>query len=120
MKIIDKINAAIAEDKIFYSFEYFPPKTDAGVENLYARIERMAQIKPSFIDITWGAGGSTAAMTLEIATTAQNTNGVETQIHMTCTNMKKEDLIDSIQKAKENGIQNILCLRGGTMSIVIV
>jgi methylenetetrahydrofolate reductase (NADPH) len=112
MKIIDKINAAVAEDKIFYSFEYFPPKTEAGVENLYSRIERMAQINPSFIDITWGAGGSTAAMTIEIGTTAQNMVGIETQIHMTCTNMKKEDLVAAINKAKDNGLQNILCLRG--------
>lgn len=112
VKLIDKINASLAEDKLFWSFEYFPPKTEAGVENLYSRIERMAQLNPSFIDITWGAGGSTAAMTIDIGTTAQNMVGIETQIHMTCTNMKREDLVAAIQKAKDSGLQNILCLRG--------
>ena len=113
MKIIDKINQCIEENKTFFSFEYFPPKTDAGVENLYQRLQRMAKLGPMFIDITWGAGGSTAGKTLEIGATAQNMIGVETQIHMTCTNMKVEELDKAIQTAKDMGISNILALRGG-------
>ncbi|KAL9657366.1 hypothetical protein ABK040_014355 [Willaertia magna] len=112
MKIIDRINQCIEENKTFYSFEYFPPKTDAGVENLYQRLERMAKLAPLFIDITWGAGGSTAGKTIEIGQTAQNMIGLETQIHMTCTNMKVEDIDNAIQTAKDLGIQNILALRG--------
>ncbi|KAG2388649.1 hypothetical protein C9374_000088 [Naegleria lovaniensis] len=112
MKIIDKINQCIEENKTFYSFEYFPPKTDAGVENLYQRLQRMAKFAPLFIDITWGAGGSTAGKTIEIGATAQNMIGVETQIHMTCTNMKIDELDKAIQTAKDLGISNILALRG--------
>jgi methylenetetrahydrofolate reductase (NADPH) len=112
MKIIDKINEAISQDKTFFSFEYFPPKTDDGVENLYARLDRMSKLNPMFIDVTWGAGGSTADKTIDISTNAQNAIGLETQIHMTCTNMKKEDLKKNIAIAKKNGIQNILALRG--------
>src|SRR5690606_22912226 len=101
------------QDKIFYSFEYFPPKTEEGVANLFSRLERMSKLQPLFIDITWGAGGSTSDLTIDIATTAQNCIGLESQIHMTCTNMSKDDLDKNIERAKKNGIQNILTLRGG-------
>ncbi|CAO3662455.1 unnamed protein product [Rhizopus microsporus] len=57
MKITTKIKKAEDEGRMFYSFEYFPPKTTMGVQNLYDRIERMQQFGPEFIDITWGAGG---------------------------------------------------------------
>ena len=66
-KIIDKLNAAIASGTPFFSFEYFPPKTDEGVANLKERQHRMAALGPTFCDITWGAGGSTADLTLDIA-----------------------------------------------------
>jgi len=72
MKIIDKINEKIAAGETFYSFEYFPPKTDEGVKNLHDRQMRMAALGPTFCDITWGAGGSTADLTLTIATDMQN------------------------------------------------
>lgn len=72
MKIIDKINAHIADGTTFFSFEYFPPKTDDGVRNLTERQHRMAALNPTFCDITWGAGGSTADLTLDIASRMQN------------------------------------------------
>merc|ERR1711977_238672 len=54
----------------WFSFEYFPPKTDLGVQNLYERFDRMAALDPMWIDVTWGAGGSTADKTLEICINA--------------------------------------------------
>ena len=66
MKIIDKINAKLEADEPFYSFEYFPPKTDKGSANLLARLDRMSQFNPLFIDVTWGAGGSTRFGLLEV------------------------------------------------------
>ena len=59
------------------SFEFFPPKTSAGVNNLYTRMERMATLEPAFVDVTWGAGGSTRDLTIEIAANAQKFCGVE-------------------------------------------
>ena len=70
-KIIDKLNGKIAEGKSFFSFEYFPPKTDEGVHNLKERQMRMAALGPCFCDITWGAGGSTAEVTLDVARSMQ-------------------------------------------------
>ncbi|EGC34903.1 methylenetetrahydrofolate reductase [Dictyostelium purpureum] len=112
MKIIDKINQKKESNVPFYSFEYFPPKTMEGVQNLYDRLGRMLLFEPLFIDITWGAGGSTSALTLEIAEKAQNVCGLETMMHLTCTNMPVNEIIYALDKAKATGIRNILALRG--------
>ena len=98
--------------KPFYSFEYFPPKTPAGVANLYERVERMAKLEPMFVDITWGAGGTTSELTLELASNYQQQFNLETQMHLTCTNVTKEMVTDALIKARAAGIRNILCLRG--------
>lgn len=76
-------------------------------------MESMAKLNPLFIDITWGAGGSTSDLTIQIAATAQNLIGLESQIHMTCTDMPEEAVRKAIIRAKKAGIRNILALRGG-------
>lgn len=112
MKIIDKVHQRIAEGKPFFSFEYFPPRTAEGVENLLERQERMVAHGPVFCDITWGAGGTTADVTLDIAIKMQNQICIDTMMHLTCTNIKVEQLSDALAQVKRNGIQNILALRG--------
>lgn len=113
MKLIDIVNQKLAAEQTpFYSFEFFPPKTEKGVENLYARLDRMALLGPAWFDVTWGAGGSTSKLTIEICKNAQKYVGVETMMHMTCTNMPVEELREALKKAREAGIQNILALRG--------
>ena len=112
MKLVDKIRTSIEEGQPFYSFEYFPPKTAPGLLNLYDRIERMSKLSPIFLDITWGAGGSTADLSLEIASSMQNLIGLETQMHLTCTNMPRAELIEALAQTRDKGIQNILALRG--------
>ncbi|KAI7861583.1 methylenetetrahydrofolate reductase-domain-containing protein [Spinellus fusiger] len=112
MKVIDKIHKAEEENRHYWSFEYFPPKTAQGVQNLYDRMERMQRMGPEFIDITWGAGGSSAELTLEMVATAQSVYGLETMMHLTCTNMPIEMLDHALKTAKECGCQNILALRG--------
>lgn len=112
MKIIDKIRTGEAENKALFSFEFFPPKTEEGVENLFERMERMVVHGPSFCDITWGAGGSTADLTLEIANRMQNIVCVETMMHLTCTVMPVEKIDHALETIKSNGLQNVLALRG--------
>ncbi|RCH95715.1 hypothetical protein CU097_000293, partial [Rhizopus azygosporus] len=112
MKITTKIKKAEDEGRMFYSFEYFPPKTAMGVQNLYDRIERMQRFGPEFIDITWGAGGSSADLTTEIVATTQSVYGLETMMHLTCTNMPIEKIDKALEAAKRCGCQNILALRG--------
>jgi methylenetetrahydrofolate reductase (NADPH) len=116
MKIIEKITEEISssdQDKVpFYSFEFFPPKTEAGVENLYLRMERMTAMQPIFVDITWGAGGSTKDLTMAISEYTQTYFGTEVLMHLTCTNLTVDQIKGILKSARAAGIQNILALRG--------
>jgi len=95
-----------------FSFEYFPPKTAQGVQNLYDRMDRMYSFGPKFIDITWGAGGRIAELTCEMVVQAQTYLGLETCMHLTCTDMGVEKVNDALRKAYKAGCTNILALRG--------
>ncbi|KAK9422607.1 hypothetical protein SUNI508_00470 [Seiridium unicorne] len=95
-----------------FSFEYFPPKTAQGVQNLYDRMERMYEFGPKFIDVTWGAGGRIAELTCEMVVQAQTYFGLETCMHLTCTDMGEEKVNDALQRAYKAGCTNILALRG--------
>jgi methylenetetrahydrofolate reductase (NADPH) len=95
-----------------FSFEFFPPKTAQGVQNLYDRMDRMHGLGPSFIDITWGAGGRMAQLTCEMVSVAQAQYGLETCMHLTCTDMGKEKVDDALKSAYKAGCTNILALRG--------
>lgn len=110
VKIIDKINSNSSIP--FFSFEFFPPKTEAGVENLYLRMDRMTGLQPIFVDITWGAGGCTKDLTMAIAEYTQTYFGVDVLMHLTCTNLTIENIKEILRSAREVGIQNILALRG--------
>ncbi|KAJ3312573.1 hypothetical protein HDV04_002890 [Boothiomyces sp. JEL0838] len=112
MKITEKIKIAEAEGRPYWSFEYFPPKTETGVINLFDRMERMQLLGPEFVDVTWNAGGTSSDTTMEICATAQKVYGLETCMHLTCTNMPREKIDIALREAKANGIQNILALRG--------
>ena len=83
MHIKDMLSEAEAAGYPSFSFEFFPPKTAQGVQNLYDRMDRMHGLGPSFIDITWGAGGTLAELTLEMVSVAQAQYGLETCMHLT-------------------------------------
>eukprot|EP01029_Cantina_marsupialis_P022206 TRINITY_DN5412_c0_g2_i1.p1 TRINITY_DN5412_c0_g2~~TRINITY_DN5412_c0_g2_i1.p1 ORF type:complete len:597 (-),score=203.32 TRINITY_DN5412_c0_g2_i1:321-2111(-) len=112
MKIIDKINSAVAEERTFYSFEFFPPKSQPQVDKLHQRVDRLAKLEPLFIDVTWGAGGSTSKRTIEIVQKLQKYAGLEVMMHLTCTNLPISMVKDALEAAKDAGVQNILALRG--------
>ncbi len=76
-------------------------------------MDRMASWIPAWADVTWGAGGSTSQVTLEICTHAQNMTGLETMMHLTCTNLPATEVEQALEKAKAAGLRNILALRGG-------
>lgn len=111
-KITDKI-AAMPPDATYISLEFFPPKTQMGFANLRSRLERMARaLNPAFVNVTWGAGGSTAIKSLELAEICQRELGLTTCLHLTCTNMSKTLIDKALEDAKVLGIRNILALRG--------
>lgn len=103
---------SLKQDEKFISFEFFPPKTDGGFRNLLARLNRMLALNPLFVTVTWGAGGSTSEKSLELASMCQKLLNLTTVLHLTCTNTNKEIIDDALEKAKKNGVRNILALRG--------
>ncbi|TPX09638.1 uncharacterized protein E0L32_009111 [Thyridium curvatum] len=111
-KITDKV-AALPPDASYFSLEFFPPKTAMGFSNLRYRLDRMSRaLRPLFVNVTWGAGGSTAQKSLELAEICQRELGVTTCMHLTCTNMSKDLIDNALADAKALGIRNILALRG--------
>lgn len=111
-KITDKI-AALPADGEYFSLEFFPPKTAMGFANLRDRLQRMEQaLRPLFVNVTWGAGGSTADKSLELAELCQRQLGMTTCLHLTCTNMSQTLIDKALEDAKALGIRNILALRG--------
>lgn len=108
MKIIERLN----ENKVHISFEVFPPKTDAGYESVKRAVDEIAVLKPSFISVTYGAGGGTSKNTVKIASHIKNELGVPSIAHLTCMSSTKEEVRNVIEQMKVSGIENILALRG--------
>lgn len=108
MKIIDRLN----EDKIHISFEVFPPKTDAGFDKVLEATDKIAALKPSYISVTYGAGGGTSKNTAKIASHIKDDLGVLSLAHLTCASSTKDEVRNVIANLKRLGIENILALRG--------
>lgn len=108
MKIIDRL----LEDKVHISFEVFPPKTDAGYEKVRSATEQIAGLHPSYISVTYGAGGGTSKNTAKIASYIRDGLGVESLAHLTCASSTKAEVQTVIENLKALGIENILALRG--------
>lgn len=97
----------------YYSFEFFPPKTEPGLDNLLTRIDRMSRrLDPLFVSVTWGANGSTLSRTLAVASHAQRFACVDVLLHLSCTGLTREQIAQILHMAKSSGVRNILALRG--------
>jgi len=94
------------------SFEFFPPKTEEGVETLYRTVEELRPCRPSFVSVTYGAGGSTRDRTIELVTRIQRELGIVTMAHLTCVGSTREEIGDVLRRLHDGGIRNILALRG--------
>ena len=108
MRIIDKIKA----DGVHISFEVFPPKTDAGFESVLKATDGIAELTPSFISVTYGAGGGTSKNTVKIASHIKNDLKIPALAHLTCVSSTKEEVHKVIGQLQKEGIENILALRG--------
>lgn len=108
MKIIDMLKS----DGVHISFEVFPPKTDAGYDKVQSATDAIAKLSPSFISVTYGAGGGTSKNTAKIASHIQNDLGVTSLAHLTCASSTKEEVANVVRDLKKKGIENILALRG--------
>ena len=108
MKIID----ILKQDTLSMSFEVFPPKTDAAFASVKAATEEIAQLKPAFMSVTYGAGGGTSAYTLEIARNIEANYAVPMLAHLTCVSSTREMVAERIAAMKASGIENVMALRG--------
>ena len=108
MKIID----ILRERKTTVSCELFPPKPWASLGNAKKVVRQIAELKPSFISVTCGAGGDGSQNTLDIAKEIQVVNGVPALAHMVCVSLSKEELVSELDALKAEGINNIMALRG--------
>lgn len=108
MKIID----ILRQNKLSLSFEVFPPKTDSAFETVKSATEEIAKLHPSFMSVTYGAGGGTSRYTLDIAKNIKNLYGVPTLEHLTCVSSTRQRVREKIAEIKAAGIENVMALRG--------
>ena len=95
-----------------FSFEFFPPKTDAARDGLTHAVQMLARLKPNFMTVTYGAGGSTRDWTIETASKIQKDTGIPTAAHLTCICTPKTEIADIANRLWDKGIRHIVALRG--------
>lgn len=108
MKIIDLFN----RKKPVISFEVFPPKADTPIETVYNALEKFKVLKPDYISVTYGAGGSQKGRTVEIVSKIKKDYNIESMAHFTCVGHTVEEIDQMLESLEQNGIENILALRG--------
>ena len=107
-----KLSELLQQDKLSLSFEVFPPKTDTAFDSVKAATEEIAKLRPSFMSVTYGAGGGTSRYTLEIAKNIKEQYDVPTLAHLTCVSSTRETVAEKIKQMQEAGIENVMALRG--------
>ena len=107
-----RIDQILEETHPCFSFEFFPPKTEEGEKNLRAALEELEKDKPSFVSVTYGAGGSTRDRTIQIVKWIKQDLGIEAMAHFTCVGATVEELRATLDGIRAAGIDNVLALRG--------
>lgn len=108
MKIVDKFET---EPRTF-SFEFFPPKTPDAVEGLFRTALRLRSLTPSFISVTYGAGGSTRRHTIDLTTRFKDELALTAMAHLTCVGHSRAELREILKELQSRGIENLMLLRG--------
>ena len=107
-----KIKDILKEKTPHISFEVFPPKTDAGFASVLSATDQIGALKPSYMSVTYGAGGGTSKNTVNIASHIKDDLGLTSLAHLTCVSSTKEHVARVIDELKKNNIENVLALRG--------
>jgi methylenetetrahydrofolate reductase (NADPH) len=95
-----------------FSFEFFPPRTDEGVRQLFETVEALRPLGPAYVSVTYGAGGSTRQRTLELVTRLKRETEVEAMAHVTCAGASRAEIAEVLDEIAAAGIHNVLALRG--------
>jgi methylenetetrahydrofolate reductase (NADPH) len=107
-----RIDQILASARPSFSFEFFPPKTEAGERNLYGALAELRTLEPSFVSVTYGAGGSTREKTIEIVKRINDEYGLVAMAHFTCVGATVAELTSTLDEMRAAGIENVLALRG--------
>ncbi|MES1164360.1 MAG: methylenetetrahydrofolate reductase [NAD(P)H] [Verrucomicrobiota bacterium] len=107
-----KIRDLFATSKPLFSFEFFPPKTDAGMANLEKTIRDLSDLNPAYVSVTYGAGGSTRERTVGLVTRIQDELGICAMAHFTCVGSGRTEIAQVLDRLVDGGIENIIALRG--------
>ncbi len=95
-----------------FSFEFFPPKTDEGEQNLERALRELQPLNPDYVSVTYGAGGSTREKTIDLVSRIKDDFGMEAMAHLTCVNATTDELRRTLDQMREAGVDNVLALRG--------
>jgi methylenetetrahydrofolate reductase (NADPH) len=106
-----RIDTILASRRPVFSFEFFPPRTPEGVETLFETVEALKPLEPSFVSVTYGAGGATRDGTVETVTRLKE-RGLETMAHLSCVGETVDGLVEILDRFDAAGIENVLALRG--------
>lgn len=107
-----KIREMFGRGRPVFSFEFFPPKNDEGVAKLIETIEELKPLAPSFVSVTYGAGGSTRDRTVDLVGRIKNQIGIEAMAHLTCVGSTVSEIAKVLERLRAIGIENVLALRG--------
>ncbi len=107
-----RIRQLLATGRPSFSFEFFPPKTEAGVASLREVIRSLRELDPTFVSVTYGAGGSTHDRTIELVTEIERETDIEVMAHLTCGGASSHEIEGVLQRLQLGGIENVLALRG--------
>jgi len=106
------ISEIFKSKKNILSFEFFPPKSERSAEALFAAFEELKKYKPSYVSVTYGAGGSTRDLTHDLVVKMQSESNIPVVSHLTCVGSTQDEIYDILKKYEDNGINNIMALRG--------
>jgi len=106
------IKELLARGRPTFSFEFFPPRSDEAARQLEQTIGELRELQPSFVSVTYGAGGSTRERTIEIVAGVKRDTGIEAMAHLTCVGSTRDELGAVLEKIRDAGIENVLALRG--------
>ena len=106
------IRDKLASGHPLFSFEFFPPKTEKGEANLWSALEELVELKPSYVSVTYGAGGSTREKTVELTQRIQSELAIDAMAHLTCVGSTQNEIAEVMDDLVERGVVNILALRG--------
>ncbi len=107
-----RIDQLFGMDQPTISFEFFPPKNEATAAQLYKTIDRLRPLHPSYVSVTYGAGGSTRQMTVDLVSRIQNESGLRAMAHLTCVEHTQDEIAAILDQLWDSGVRNVLALRG--------